>query len=141
MLPQIRCYHANTNEQPLMFFILSKGEDAGKPGLMPWQNSFSVLCNNQESFDFYFWLTYGLFKANHFKPRQRGSVIQYVNLNDIKEVLKEATPAILEHWMKFQKILNAIELLEKTKTTLGQQLVSTQNLQECLIQRFFVKYK
>lgn len=137
MLPQIRCYHSNTNEQPLMFFILSKGENAGKPGLMPWQNSFSVLCNNQESFDFYFWLMYGLYKADKFKPRLRGSVIPFVNLNDTKDVLKEVVPGIVPNWMQFQKLLNALDLLEKSKTTLGQQLVTTENLQRYLIRKFF----
>ena len=137
MLPQIRCYHSNTNEQPLMFFILSKGENAGKPGLKPWANSFSVLCNNQKSFDFYFWLMYGLYKADKFKPRLRGSVIPFVNLNDIKDVLKEVVPGIVPNWMQFQKILNAMDLLEKSKTTLGQQVVTTENLQRYLIRRFF----
>jgi len=137
MLPQIRCYHANTNEQPLMFFILSKGENAGKAGLTPWPNSFSVLCNNQESFDFYFWLMYGLYKAEKFKPRLRGSFIPFVNINDIKDVLKEVVPGIVPNWMQFQKILNALDLLEKSKTTLGQQLLTTENLQRYLIRKFF----
>lgn len=139
MFPQIRCYHSNTNEQPLMFFVLSKGENAGKPGLKPWPNSFAVLCNNQESFDFYFWLMYGLFKADKFKPRLRGSVIPFVNLNDIKDALKETVPAIFPNWEKFQRIMKAMDLLEKSKTTLGQQLVTTENLQRYLIRNFFAQ--
>ena len=137
MFPQIRCNHAEENEQPFMFFILSKGENAGKPGLQPWANSFAVLCNNKESFEFYFWLTYGLFKANKFKPRLRGSVIPFVNLNDVKDVLKETAPSIFENWFKSQKIINALDLLEKSKTTLGRQLLTTENLQRYLIRNIF----
>ena len=137
MFPQIRCNHAEANEQPFMFFILSKGENSGKPGLKPWVNSFAVLCSNKECFEFYFWLTYGLYKADKFKPRLRGSVIPFVNLNDVKDVLKETAPSILENWLQFQKIISALDLLEKSKTSLGQQLVTTENLQRYLIRKVF----
>ena len=140
MFPQIRCYHSNVSEQPFMFFILSKGDNAGKPGLKPWANSFTVLCNNQQAFDFYFWLTYGLFKAGKFKSRLRGSVISFVNLYDIKEVIKVAAPFIFDNWLKYQKVMKALDLLEQSKTTLGQQLVTTQNLQQHLIRSFFQNY-
>jgi len=124
-----------------MFFILSKGDNAGKPGLVPWTNCFAVHCSNQQAFDFYFWLVFGLFKAGKFKSRHRGSVISFVNLNDIRSVLRESAPSVFENWQKFQQIMNALDLLEKSKTTLGQQLVTTENLQRFLIQRFFEKYE
>lgn len=141
MFPQIRCFHYTKNVQPLMFFILSKGDNAGKPGLIPWANCFAVHCSNQQTFDLYFWLVFGLFKAGKFKSRQRGSVIPFVNLNDVKNVLKETGPAIFQHWQQFQQIMKALDLLEKSKTTLGQQLVTTENLQCYLIRRFFEKYE
>lgn len=141
MFPQIRCYHGSVNQNSFTFFILSKGENSGKPGLQPWVNSFAVHCHSQQQFEFYFWLTYGLYKANHFKPMQKGTAVQYVNIKDVYVVLGQAAPAIEEHWHKYKKILEALELLEKSKTTLGQQLVSTQNMQEYLIRKFFVKYK
>jgi len=141
MFPQIRCFHSSVNEQPYVFFILSKGDNAGKPGLIPWVNCFAVYCRNQQTFDFYFWLVFGLFKAGKFKIRHRGSVISFVNINDVKDVLKEAAPAIFQHCQKFQQIVNAMDLLEKSKTTLGQQLLTTENLQRYLIRRFFEKYE
>ena len=141
MFPQIRCFHSSVNEQQYKFFILSKGDNAGKPGLVPWANCFAVHCSNQQAFDFYFWLVFGLFKAGKFKSRHRGSVISFVNLNDIRSVLRESAPSVFENWQKFQQIMNALDLLEKSKTTLGQQLVTTENLQRFLIQRFFEKYE
>ena len=137
MFPQIRCFHSNVNEQPFMFYVLCKGDNAGKPGVKPWLNSFSVLCNNQEAFDFYFWLVYGLYQAGKFKPRLRGSVIPFVDLDDVKDVVKDVTPCILPNWLQYQKVLKALDLLEQSKTTLGQQLLTTQNLQQFLIRKFF----
>lgn len=141
MFPQIRCFHSSVNEQPFMFFILSKGDNAGKPGLVPWANCFAVHCSNQQTFDFYFWLVYGLYKAGKFKSRLRGSVIPFVNLDDIRTVLKKTAPSIFQHWQHYQQIMKALDLLEQTKTTLGQQLLTTENLQRFLIQRFFEKYE
>ena len=43
IFPLIRCSQANVLEQPFVFFILSKGENAGKPSLNPWANSFAVI--------------------------------------------------------------------------------------------------
>jgi hypothetical protein len=37
--------------------------------------------------------------------------------------------------------MKALDLLEQSKTTLGQQLVTTENLQRYLIQRYFEKYE
>ena len=141
MFPQIRCFHSTKNVQPHMFFILSKGDNAGKPGMVPWANCFAVHCSCKQTFDFYFWLVFGLFKAGKFKSRLRGSVISFVNLYDIKSVLKETGPSIFQHWQQFQQIMKALDLLEQSKTALGQQLVTTENLQRYLIQRFFEKYE
>ncbi|MEO6546621.1 MAG: hypothetical protein ABIN94_01425 [Ferruginibacter sp.] len=68
MMPlSIRCYHQSQQIFPdTQFFILSKGNSAGKPGLQPWVNSFIATANNNEMRDFYYWLTYGLHKAQAF---------------------------------------------------------------------------
>ena len=141
LLPQIRCYHSSIDDQPFTFFILSKGENAGKPALVPWSNCFSIRCNNQESFDFHFWLVYAVFKSEKFKTRHRGSVILFVSLQDIRDVLKEYTPVVFSHWRQFQSIMQAMDLLQKSKTTLGQQLITTEKMQNYLINHFFKTYQ
>ena len=75
MFPQIRCYQLNALVQPNVFFVLAKGENAGKPSLKPWANSFAMVCPNEKYLQFYFWLVYALFKAKKFKVHLRDSVI------------------------------------------------------------------
>ncbi len=120
-----------------MFFILSKGENAGKPGLVPWANCYAVRCNNKEAFEYYYWLVFALFKAGKFKTRHRGSVIQFVNIQDVRDVIRQTLPAVWEQWQKYQKLLQHIEALEKTKTTLGKPLIKTESLQRTLLHKFF----
>jgi len=137
MFPQIRCYQSNAISQPNVFFILAKGENAGKPSLKPWANSFAMVCPNEKYFQFYFWLVYALFKAKKFKVRLRSSAIPFINKNDIAAVLKEVAPAIYDDWSKFQELLNTLDKLESLKSSLGQQLLASENLQSYLLHKYF----
>ena len=71
---------------PLLF---DKDDNAGKPGFEPWTNSFAVICNNKQNFDFFFWLIYGLWRDGKFKTRHRGSVIPFINLQDVRDLIRE----------------------------------------------------
>ena len=100
MYPQIRCYHDGAVIPPHSFFILCKGCNAGKPGFKHWTNSFIVVCPHQQYFDFYFWLIYGLFQSGKFKTRHRGSVIPFINLNDVRDIIREVAPLIHTDWTR-----------------------------------------
>lgn len=119
-----------------VFFILSKGNNAGKPGIKPWTNSFIVIASNEEMKDFYFWLTYGLYKAKSFRIIQRGSVIQYVNLDELRFVIMQAANLIYPSWKEFKKILQQVEELEKRKNSLIKILKATATMQEYLIRSY-----
>jgi hypothetical protein len=137
MFPQIRCYHSNVMPQPHVFYILCKGENAGKPSLKPWANSFAVICSNQQYFDFYFWLVWGLFKSNKFKIHLRGTAVPFINLDDVRDVIREMAPAVFPDWSKFQELIITMDRLEKLKSNLAQQVIASENLQRQLIRRYF----
>jgi hypothetical protein len=141
MYPQIRCYHEGAAVPQFSFFILCKGCNAGKPGFQPWTNSFIVVCSHQEYFDFYFWLVYGLFQSGKFKSRHRGSVIPFINLNDVQDVIREVAPLIHPDWSRYQEILSSLDNLRKLKATLSEQIVATDKLQRCLLQKYFLEIK
>lgn len=143
MMPvTIRCCYLSPDAviPPNVFFILSKGDNAGKPGLKPWVNSFVVISNNPEMKEFYFWLTYGLYKAKSFKTIHRGSVIQYVNLRELRHVIMKAADAIYPTWQEFKKILQQMEQLEAHKNNLVKLLKTTGTLQEYLIRNFLQQH-
>ena len=139
MMPlSIRCFHhAPTKNFPgSHFFILTKGNNAGKPGYQPWANSFIATSPNEEMNNFYFWLTYGLYKAHSFKTFHRGSVIPFINLQETRSVITPAAYAIYPQWQEFKTILQQLELLEQRKNNLAQILKSTATLQEYLIRSY-----
>lgn len=137
MFPQIRCYQSNALLQPYVFYVLSKGENAGKPSLKPWANSFSLLCSNEKYFQFYFWLFWGIFKAQKFKVRLRGTAIPFINKNDVSDILREVAPTIFPDWVKFHELIQTLDKIEKVKTSLGQQLLASEQLQTVLLQNYF----
>ncbi len=139
MLPQIHCYHSLSRMQLFTFYLLSKGDNAGKPGFTPWANSFAVHCSNEQSYEFYYWLAFCLFKSGKFKTRHRGSVIQFINLNDVRELLREVAPALSEHWQKYQQLITAMNKLEQRKISLNEIIVATERLQQYLVAEYFPK--
>lgn len=139
MYPHIRCNHSASSLNPHVFFILSKGDNAGKPGFEPWTNSFAVICNNKQNFDFFFWLIYGLWRDGKFKTRHRGSVIPFINLQDVRDLIRELAPAIHPDWNKYQQILEALNKLEAKKASLAEQILATTNLQRHLLSIYFEK--
>ena len=141
MFPMIRCYHDGTAVPPHSFFILCKGCNAGKPGFRPWTNSFIVVCPHEEYFKFFFWLIYGLHQSGKFKIRHRGSVIPFINLDDVRDTLREVAPLVHPDWTRYREILSALDKLNKLKTTLAQQMVATEKLQHCLLHKYFQEIK
>jgi len=142
MMPvHIRCCHLLPDAvvPPNLFFILSKGNNAGMPGLKPWANSFVVISTNEEMNDFYFWLVYGLFKAKAFKVIHRGSVIQYVNIDELRKIIMDAANIIYPSWQDFKAILQQMELLEERKNNLAKILKATATMQEYLIRNYFIQ--
>jgi hypothetical protein len=127
-------------EQPTNFFILAKGDNAGKPSLTPWSNAFTAIAPTQEMRDFYYWLTFGLYKAKAFKIYHRGSVIPFINIGEVKKVIQPAAMAIYPQWQEYKTILKQLELLEQRKTNLAQILKSTATLQEMLIRNYFMQH-
>jgi len=139
MFPQIICSHSSQCSQSFVFYMLSKGENAGKPALKPWTNSFAVVCPNQQYVDFYYWLVYGLYKAGKFKVYLHGTAIPFINVNDVRNCIREVAPDIFPDWSKFQEIVNTLDKLEKLKTNLEQQIIRSEQLQQHLIRNYFLK--
>jgi hypothetical protein len=115
-------------KDPFVFFILAKGENPGKPCFNPFSNSFQCIAPNKEMFDFYFWLCFGLFEAGKFKSYQRGSVIPFVNLLDLREVLKQFAPHLYYHYQQYLQIVDHLSKLDQRNVTLAEQIVSTRHL-------------
>lgn len=95
------------------FFILSKGNNSGKPLTEPCPNCFVLTTKTDEDKQLLQSLCDGLFKAKSFHYFIKGSVIPFIRIDDCKQVLKIG----LEHAKKdlkgFHKSVKTINLLEQ----------------------------
>lgn len=67
----------------------------------------------------------------------RGTAIQFINLNDIRDLIREHNQPLLQHWQKYQQVLSALSKLEQRKVSLAEQVKSTERLQQHLINSYF----
>lgn len=135
--PQINCYGAQVAPQYFTFYILSKGNNAGQPQLLPWVNCFAVHCKTKEELDFYFWLSYSLWQTGRFRPYLRGSVIPFLRVQEVRQLLTQAGESIFPHWQSLQGVLEALNQLKTTRAHLAQCIIANEKLQQMLLRIHF----
>jgi len=118
--PTVRSYSLDQLPSAHTFYILSKGCNAGKPGFQPWRNSFEIICEVQEEYDFYYWLTSAIFSARLFYAYQKGSVIPFITKGDLVKLLQQMAASVDKDSMvaASQKLASLLQLEE----TLHKQL-------------------
>ena len=67
----------------------------------------------------------------------RGTAVPFLNLDDIRSVIREMAPTVFPDWSKFQELIITMDRLEKLKSNLAQQVIASENLQRQLIRRYF----
>jgi hypothetical protein len=86
-LPVIKTYHPHIALREHHFFILSKGNNAGKPLDQPCANCFIAYCSSHEDREFFYWLSYALWQAKIYYICLSGSVIPFIHINDVRHCL------------------------------------------------------
>jgi hypothetical protein len=109
------------------FFILNKGLNSGKPLGNPCPNCF-VLKTKKENLDNIKSICWILFETNKYKPLLRGSVIDFVVINEVKKLISyqylktdsEHLKAVTRKWkaakkleLKFEQQLKLIKDYQK----------------------------
>jgi hypothetical protein len=102
------------------FFILSKGLNAGKPLDKPCPNCFVLFAKSEEDKNQLYWLCFGLWQGNFFRPFLTGSVIPFVRLDDLKTVISEALSKV--DLNEFDKSISIMQGLEKYHLNISKQL-------------------
>jgi hypothetical protein len=104
------------------FFILSKGHNSGKPLEKPCPNCFVCLCKNEEEKQKLYWLFYGLWQGMYFHPFLTGSVIPFIRLDDVKQVIKTAIEKTLAKPDLLSKNISIMQLLDEKSEAIHQQI-------------------
>lgn len=120
---RIRTYHCNSIiKASNVFYVLSKGLNAGRPMYSPCPNCFVVESKSKIESDMLFSYIYILFKTGKFRYSLCGSVIPFLRIIDFKQLLdKVIMMNDIEHSLSIELLKN-VNLINTQKENLKNQL-------------------
>ena len=89
----------------------------------PCPNCFSIECNSVDDFNYWFWLSWGLWKSKRFHVYLRGSVIPFIRICDYKALISESSQSIGDRSEKMFKALESMQEIEQREESIRKQLV------------------
>ncbi|WP_421870183.1 DUF6943 family protein [Marinoscillum sp.] len=126
------------NEKP-HFFMLSRGNNAGKPLENPCPNCFVIITETLEERNFYFWLAYGLWQAQGFYPHLIGSAISFLRIGDAKAVLLAGAEKAIKDRSKYLKSLALLQDFDKKSKVLEKQVELVKQVKRAIMFRILLE--
>ena len=117
------------------FFILSKGLNAEKPLTEPCPNCFVFHAETEQEKDFYYWLTFCLWQADKFKIYLVGSVIPFIRISDLKEVMEQANHQANQNPSEYQKSLQLLIQIDKQVKVIDRQLQLIKQAKKAIVRK------
>lgn len=129
----VKTHCENASYKQPHFYILNKGNNSGKPLNQPCPNCFVCLCSSEEEKEQLFWLMFGLCQGKKFYPYLCGSVIPFLKIKDVKDVLKKLSLHCAANPEQCKKKIATIQKVQIVKNSLSQQMQTLQQLQNTIL--------
>ncbi len=124
-----RTYHGNH------FFVLSKGNNAGRPMDRPCPNCFVVISMCPQERQLLYWLCFGLWKCRYFERHLIGSVIPFLRLPELKSIILQTRVKIDSRMEEYEKAICTLNKLQAWRQTIASQLELIAQAEKSLIIR------
>ena len=111
-MQKITTYNADQKRIPFAFFILNKGMNSGKPMEHPCPNCFTFNAADQAEKDHFYWICFGLWQSRSFHQHLIGSVIPFIRLHELNQVISQASEKAQANPGTFQKTVDALKILD-----------------------------
>lgn len=136
---KIKTHKLGTMYHQPHFFILNKGLNSGKPLPHYCANCFVFLADDENEKEFYFFLLLGLWELRFFRKHLMGSVIDYIRLGDLVDVIEETLNSVNAGNRSFSDIQNTLAQIEASSVTLQKQLDYLIQLRKVLFYKYLKK--
>lgn len=136
---KIKCHKMGTQYTQPHFFILNKGNNSGKPLPEYCANCFVFLADDEEERGFYFFLLLGLWELKFFKPHLIGSVVEYIRMDDLIDIVEETLNAVNSGERKFDDVQKALAQIEVEKSRLQTKLNYLMTLRKSIFHSYLKK--
>jgi hypothetical protein len=119
---KIKTHKVNREYTGEYFFILSKGNNAGKPLAQPCPNCFVLLADDAKQKEDLYWLCFGLWQGGFFLPFLCGSVIPFIHLGDLRKVITQAGEKVAQKPAPFAQAVQLLNRLSVHQENIKEQL-------------------
>ena len=126
----LRCFKPGASVPPSSFFLLSRGQHAGRPSWSPNSNCFRVTCAAGDR-DRYYWIAFALWQARRFEYCLVGSVIPLLRIRDAKRLILEQAPC----FDRVEKVLPQVGRLSDLEENLQQQIRLVREMRIALLRQ------
>ena len=122
-MQKITTYSPDQVRSPFAFFILNKGMNSGKPLEQPCPNCFTFNATDQAEKDLYYWICFGLWQSKSLHPYLNGSVIPFIHLRDLNQVISQASEKAQASPANFLKTVEALKILDQHEKNYHRNLL------------------
>jgi hypothetical protein len=122
-MQKITTYNPDQVRSPFAFFILNKGMNSGKPMEQPCPNCFTFNATDQTEKDHYYWICFGLWQSRSFHAHLIGSVIPFIRLRELCQVISQASEKAQATPGTFQKTVEALQILDRQEKQFHRNLL------------------
>ncbi len=136
---QIKTYREGLNPSKPHFYILSRGNNTGKPLETPCTNCFLVETETEEARNFHYWLSYALWQTDYFRPYLIGSVIPFIHTKTMRNILQAATNKALKDRRAYLEGLALIQDFEKKAQILKKQTELIQQVKKAIFYKILLE--
>jgi len=133
---KIKTYKSGKTYNQPHFFILNKGLNSGKPFRHYVCNSFVFLADDKNERDFYYFMLQGIWELRLLRPHLKGSVIEFVRLGDVIDVLEEVLNSVNAGNRSFYDVQNSLAQIEVLQTNLQSQLSLLLQMRKALFYKY-----
>lgn len=111
-----RTYHGNH------FFILSKGNNAGRPMNEPCPNCFVIISKCPQEKQLLYWLCFGLWQCGYFQQYLTGSVIPFLRVSELRSIIRETRFKVELRKAECEKAVDTLDKLLNYQQNISKQL-------------------
>jgi len=104
----LKCFNPAQQPGAYEFYILSKGNNAGRPMRQSCPNCFVMSFDDHEERESYYWTCFAMFQARIFEPYLTGSVIPFLRINDVACLIEAQYFKMLQNKDKFTRALEKL---------------------------------
>ena len=119
------------------FFLLNKGMNCGKPLFQPCANCFVLLADSEKEKEFYYWLCFALWQTKKFEHYLVGSVIPFIHIADLKNVIAEVKGKADKKPAQYQKSLALLIDIDRKSRILAEQLQLIAQVKKAMFRSLF----